>query len=43
MTPEAIAEEIGAEIETVKRTARRYRSLFTTLSDGRIGLLERRP
>jgi hypothetical protein len=41
MTPEAIADEIEADLETVKRTARRYRKLFTLLEGGRVGLLER--
>ncbi|MEK7750429.1 MAG: AAA family ATPase [Acidobacteriota bacterium] len=41
MAPEAIAEEIDADVETVKRTARRYRKLFTVLDGGRFALLER--
>jgi hypothetical protein len=41
MTPEAIAEEIEAEPETIKRTVRRYKSLFTVIDGGRVGLLER--
>jgi len=41
MSAGSIASEIEAEVGTVKRTARRYRSLFTVLQDGRIGLLER--
>jgi hypothetical protein len=41
MNPEAIAEEIDAEVETVRRTARRYRKLFTVVEGGRLGLLER--
>jgi hypothetical protein len=42
MTPEAVAEEIEAEVETVKRTARRYKNLFIVIADGRLGLLEKR-
>jgi hypothetical protein len=41
MTAEAIAEEIEAEPETVKRTIRRHKTLFTVIEGGRIGLLER--
>jgi hypothetical protein len=41
MTPEVIAEEIGAEVETVKRTVRRYKSQFVTIPSGQIGLLQR--
>jgi hypothetical protein len=41
MTPEAIAEEIEADLETVKRTTRRYKKLFTVLEGGRVALLER--
>ncbi len=40
MTPEAIAEEIEAEVETVKRTARRYKQQFTVIDGGRIGRLD---
>jgi hypothetical protein len=36
---ETIAEEIEAEVETVKRTARRYKHNFVVLDGGRIGLL----
>ncbi len=42
LSPEVLAEEIGAGIETVKRTARRYREQFTVLDGGQLGLLERR-
>jgi hypothetical protein len=42
MTPEAVADEIEAEVETVKRTARRYKDLFIVIPDGRLGLLEKR-
>lgn len=41
MTPQAIAEEIQAEVETVTRTARRHKNLFTVLDGGRLALLER--
>jgi len=41
MAPEEIAEQIDAEIETVKRTARRYKEQFTVITGGRVGLLER--
>jgi hypothetical protein len=41
MAPEEIAEQIDAEVATVKRTARRYKEQFTVISDGRLGLLER--
>lgn len=34
-----IAEELDAEVESVKRTARRYKSIFTVLDAGRVGLL----
>ncbi|MGA2143889.1 MAG: AAA family ATPase [Bryobacteraceae bacterium] len=42
MTPEAIAEEIEAEAEIVKRTARRYKNLFVMIPGGHVGLLEKR-
>lgn len=38
-----IAEEIEADVETVKRTVRRHKALFTIIEGGRVGLLERRP
>ncbi len=42
MAPEAVAEEIEADLETVKRTARRYKRLFTLIDGGRrLGLLEK--
>ena len=37
-----IAEEIEAKVETVERTARRYKGQFKVLPGGRIGLLEKR-
>jgi hypothetical protein len=42
MMPEALAEEIEAEAETVKRTARRYKDLFVMIPGGRVGLVEKR-
>lgn len=42
MSPEAIAEEIQADVDTVKRTLRRNRNLFTILPGGNLGLAERR-
>lgn len=42
MTAEEIAEEIEADVDTVKRTARRYKGQFTVIEGGRFGLLERR-
>jgi hypothetical protein len=42
MTPEALAEQIDAEVDTVKRTARRYKDLFKILDGGKLSLLERR-
>jgi hypothetical protein len=42
LTPETVAEEIGAEVETVKRTARRYPKQFTVIPGGNLGLAERR-
>jgi hypothetical protein len=41
MSPEQIAEETEADVETVRRTARRYKNLFTMIPDGRLALLER--
>jgi hypothetical protein len=41
MDADVIAEEIEAELETVKRTARRYRKQFIVIDGGRVGLLER--
>jgi hypothetical protein len=40
LAPEAVADEIEADVDTVKRTARRYKKLFTVLQGGRLGLLE---
>jgi hypothetical protein len=42
MTPEAIAEEIGADVESIKRTFRRHKTVFTVVEGGRIGLMERK-
>jgi hypothetical protein len=36
-----IADEIDADVETVKRTARRYRRLFVAVDGGKVGLLDR--
>lgn len=41
LSPEAVAEEIDADVETVRRTVRRYRNLFVVIPDGRLGLLEK--
>ena len=41
MTPAQIAEDIDATPDTVARTARRHKTIFTTLEDGRLALLER--
>lgn len=41
MTAESIADELEADVETVKRTARRYKKLFMIMDGGRLGLLER--
>lgn len=38
MSPEAVAEEVGAKVDTVNRTARRYRDLFAVLPGGNLGL-----
>jgi hypothetical protein len=35
---DCIAEEIGADPETVRRTARRYRNQFAIIDGGRVGL-----
>jgi len=41
MAPEVVADEIEADLETVKRTARRYKKLFTVIEGGRLALLAR--
>ena len=41
MPPDAIAEEIDADVETVRRTVRRYKNQFTVIEGGSVGLLER--
>ena len=41
MAPEEIAEQIEADLETVKRTARRYREQFVVIPGGRFALLEK--
>ena len=40
MSPERIAEEVDSDINTVKRTIRRYKKLFTVIEGGRVGLLD---
>lgn len=42
MSPEALADEVEAKVETINRTARRYKNQFTILDGGRLSLLERR-
>lgn len=42
MSPAVVAEEIGADLETVKRTARRYKNQFLILPGGNLGMVERR-
>jgi hypothetical protein len=42
MSPEAVAEEIEADVETVRRTVRRYKQVFTILDGGKVALLDRR-
>jgi hypothetical protein len=42
MSADLIADELQADVETIKRTARRYKQQFTTLPGGSLGLLERR-
>lgn len=39
---EEIANEIDADVETVKRTQRRYKEQFVVIPDGRFALLEKR-
>lgn len=41
MTPDAIAEELEASPDTVRRTLRRYKQVFTVIEGGRCALLER--
>ena len=42
MAPDDLAGEIGADEQTVKRTARRYKHQFAVLPGGLFGLAERR-
>lgn len=46
MTAAALAEDLGANVESIERTVRRKKTLFTRVSDGdgvsRIALMERR-
>ena len=37
-----IADEIDADVETIKRTVRRYKQQFVTVEGGRLALLEKR-
>ena len=41
LTREQIAEEIGADFDTVKRESNRYKKLFLVLPGGKVGLVER--
>jgi hypothetical protein len=41
MTVSQIAEEIDAEPETISRTVRRYKGMFTVLEGGKVALLQR--
>ncbi len=43
MTAEDIAGSIDADVDTVRRTARRYKDLFVIVDNGRLGLLEKVP
>jgi hypothetical protein len=42
LDPARIAEEVDADVETVKRTIRRYKEVFVVLEGGRAGLVDRR-
>lgn len=42
LSPEAIADELSADAETVRRTLRRYKGEFTLLPGGKYAILERR-
>lgn len=42
MPAKDLAEEIGADLETIRRTARRHKRQFTVLEGGRLSLLEAR-
>lgn len=41
MDQAALAEQIDADIDTVRRTMRRYKQQFTVIEGGRIGLLQK--
>lgn len=41
MDPEALGEEIDANPDTIRRTARRYKNQFIILDGGKIGLLQK--
>jgi hypothetical protein len=43
MDPNTIAEELDEKPDTVQRTARRYKNVFTMVPGGRIGLCEKAP
>ncbi|MBA3887604.1 MAG: AAA family ATPase [Acidobacteria bacterium] len=42
MSPELVADELGADLETVKRTVRRYKQQFTVIPGGNLALMEKR-
>lgn len=42
LSPELVAEELQADLETVKRTARRHKEQFIVIPGGNLALLERR-
>jgi hypothetical protein len=42
MSPDLLASELQADVETIKRTARRYKEQFTVIPGGNLALLERR-
>ena len=42
MSPDVVADEIQADVETIKRTVRRYKQQFTVIPGGHVALCERR-
>ena len=42
MPESTIAEELDAKLDTVQRTARRYKELFIVIEGGRVGLVEKK-
>jgi len=42
MTPDEIAEEIEADVDSVKRSARRHKTQLQVLQGGRLGLFDKR-